>query len=185
MSLGCTLHFNIKLRLLYLALGVATFLIAYSVGAAVNMTKAEIELLKRQFSEQIKNIDQTGIFINNVKIALGMFVPGFGIGLGMFSGFSTGMVFNAIAETSPILKNIPPLIILITPFGILEVFAYGTALSRSGILVYDLVTKKPWREYVVVTLIEIGIVIVILLVGAIIEWQTITQLGGFRNPPKL
>jgi hypothetical protein len=103
----------------------------------------------------------------------------------MFSGFSTGMVFNAIAETSPILKNIPPLIILITPFGILEVFAYGTALSRSGILVYDLVTKKPWREYVVVTLIEIGIVIVILLVGAIIEWQTITHLGGFRNPPNL
>ncbi|HVD08226.1 MAG TPA: hypothetical protein VNB67_07250, partial [Nitrososphaeraceae archaeon] len=91
----------------------------------------------------------------------------------------------AIAETSPILKNIPPLIILITPFGILEVFAYGIALSRSGILVYDLVTKKPWREYVVVTLIEIGIVIVILLVGAIIEWQTITQLGGFRNPPNL
>ena len=94
------------------------------------MTKAEIELLKRQFSEQIKNIDQTGIFINNVKIALGMFVPGFGIGLGMFSGFSTGMVFNAIAETSPILKNIPPLIILITPFGILEVFAYGMSFVQ-------------------------------------------------------
>ena len=34
-----------------------------------------------------------------LMIALGMFIPVVGIGLGIFSGFSTGLVFNALAET--------------------------------------------------------------------------------------
>ena len=35
------------------------------------------------------------------KLRLGMFIPGIGTGIGIFSGFSTGMVFSAMAETSP------------------------------------------------------------------------------------
>jgi hypothetical protein len=38
-----------------------------------------------------------------------MFIPGFGIALGGFSAFSTGLVFNAIAQTSPALSNISPI----------------------------------------------------------------------------
>ncbi len=106
-----------------------------------------------------------------------MFVPAAGIGLGVISGFYTGMIFTAIAQTST-LNNVPPLIILITPFGIMEVFAYGIAISRSGIFIYHLVKKKPWREYAIPILVEIGIVVLILLVGAVIEWQIITQFSG-------
>lgn len=54
-------------------------------------------------------------------IALVMFIPIVGIGLGIFSGFSTGLVFSALAETSSYLQNVPPLAILLTPFGIMEV----------------------------------------------------------------
>lgn len=168
-----TLHFNIKRRLLYLAFGAVAFLIAYSAGATINMSKKEAEDLKGQFAKQIAGIDQNGIFINNVKVALGMFIPGIGTGIGIFSGFSTGMVFSAMAETSPFISNVPPLIILLTPFGIMEVFAYGLAMSRSGMLIYQLVKKKPWREYTILTLIEIGIIVVVLFVGAVIEWQLI------------
>jgi hypothetical protein len=168
-----TLHFNIKRRLLYLAFGAVAFLIAYSAGATINMSKKEAEDLKGQFAKQIVGIDQNGIFINNVKVALGMFIPGIGTGIGIFSGISTGMVFSAIAETSPFISNVPPLIILLTPFGIMEVFAYGLAISRSGMLIYQLVKKKPWREYTILTLIEIGIIVVVLFVGAVIEWQLI------------
>jgi len=115
------LHFNISQRIIYVALGIVAFLIAYSAGAAVHMGKQQTEDLKRHFAEQIRGIDQNGIFINNVRIALGMFVPAAGIGLGVISGFYTGMIFTAIAATSA-LNNVPPLVILITPFGIMEVF---------------------------------------------------------------
>jgi len=180
--LFCILPFNIRQRVIYVALGIVAFLIAYSVGAAVHMGKQQTEDLRRHFAEQIKGIDQNGIFINNARIALGMFVPAAGIGLGVISGFYTGMIFTAIAATSA-LNNVPPLVILITPFGIMEVFAYGIAISRSGIFIYQLVKKKSWREYAIPILIEIGIVILILLAGAVIEWQIITQFKGSHMLP--
>jgi hypothetical protein len=180
--LFCILPFNIRQRVIYVALGIVAFLIAYSAGAAVHMGKQQTEDLRRHFAEQIRGIDQYGIFINNARIALGMFVPAAGIGLGVISGFYTGMIFTAIAATSA-LNNVPPLVILITPFGIMEVFAYGIAISRSGIFIYQLVKKKSWREYAVPILIEIGIVILILLAGAVIEWHIITQFKGSHVLP--
>jgi hypothetical protein len=180
--LFCILPFNIRQRVIYVALGIVAFLIAYSAGAAVHMGKQQTEDLRRHFAEQIRGIDQNGIFFNNVRIALLMFVPAAGIGLGVISGFYTGMIFTAIAATSA-LNNVPPLVILITPFGIMEVFAYGIAISRSGIFIYQLVKKKSWREYAVPILIEIGIVILILLAGAVIEWHIITQFKGSHVLP--
>jgi uncharacterized membrane protein SpoIIM required for sporulation len=177
----CKLHFNVKRRLIYLAIGTLVFMIAFSAGAEINLSKKEAEDLKGQLTKQIVNIDQNGIFINNVKVALGMFIPAVGTAIGISSGFSTGMVFSAMAKTSPILTSVPPLIILFTPFGIMEVFAYGLAMSRSGLLIYQLVKKKSWKEYAIPMVIEIGIVVVILFVGAIIEWDLIQQFGRLND----
>jgi uncharacterized membrane protein SpoIIM required for sporulation len=144
------------------------FVIAYSIGAGTDINRGDAENLRQQFNEQVEDIDQNGIFMNNLRISLGMFIPALGIGLGLFSGFSTGLIFNVIAENSPLLNNVSPLVILITPFGVMEIFAYGLAMSRSGMLIYQIVKKKQW----------IGIVIAILLIGASIEWQMITQFDG-------
>lgn len=156
----------------------AAFLGAFSVGAAIPMSDEEARELREQFAEQIEGIDQNGIFLNNVRIALVMCIPAFGAGFGAFAGFATGTVFSALANASPVLSGVPPLVILITPFGIMEVFAYGLAMSRSGMLIYQLVKKKPWREYAVPTLIEVGIVVMVLFAAGVIEWQIIEQLGG-------
>lgn len=169
------MRFDIKLRLLYLVIGIVIFVIAYFIGAGTDIGKNETENLRDQFNKQVKDIDQNGIFVNNLRISLGMFIPVLGMGLGIFSGFSTGLIFNVIAESSPLLNNISPLLILVTPFGVMEVFAYGLAMSRSGMLTYQIIKKKQWREYIIPTIIEIGIVITILLIGATIEWQIITQ----------
>jgi uncharacterized membrane protein SpoIIM required for sporulation len=169
------LHFDIKWRLFYLTIGMVVFIIAYSIGAATDLNRTEAENLRQQFNEQVKDIDQSGIFMNNLRISLGMFIPALGIGLGIFSGFSTGLIFNVIAESSPLLNNISPLVILITPFGIMEVFAYGLAMSRSGMLIYQLVKKKQLREHIIPSIIEIVIVITVLLIGATIEWQMVAQ----------
>lgn len=176
------LRFKIsRRRLLYLGFGVGVFLAAYSIGAAVPLSDEEAREVREQFSEQIEGIDDVGIFLNNVRIALGMFVPGLGIGLGAFSGFATGSVYAALANNSPVLENIPPLLIFLTPFGAMELFTYGLAMSRSGMLVYYFVKKRPWREYAVPTLIELGIAAAVLLAAAIIEWQIIEQLGGLED----
>ncbi len=158
------------------------FITAYSIGAIlVKINASQTDLIKKDFETKIKGINQYGIFANNFMVALGMFIPGFGIALGGFSAFSTGLVFNAIAQASPALSNISPLVIFLTPFGILEIIAYGIAISRSGILCYQLIKdtnkKNSWRKYVIPTVIEIGIVVTILFIGAIIEWQMIRTLG--------
>lgn len=176
------LRFKItRRRLLYLAFGVAAFLIAYSAGAAVPLSDEEAQQIREQFAEQIDDIDEYGIFVNNIRIALVMFIPGLGAGFGGFSGFATGSVFAALANSEPLLSDVPPLVILITPFGIMEVFAYGLAMSRSGMLVYHLVKRRPWREYAVPTLIELGIAAAVLFAAAVIEWQMIEQFGGLDD----
>jgi hypothetical protein len=167
-----------KRRLVYLAFGVAAFLIAYSIGAAVPMSDEEAKTLSREFSKQIEGIDQNGIFLNNAQITLIMFVPAVGVAFGAFSGFATGSIFSVLASSSPRLGEVSPLVILITPFGIMEVFAYGLAMSRSGMLIYYLLKKRPWRVYAISTLIEVSIAIGVLFVAAIIEWQMIERLGG-------
>lgn len=193
------MYFKIKRRIILLAFGIVSFLIAYSAGAAVHIGKEQADDLRQHFSEQIKGIDQNGIFANNARIALFMFLPAAGIGVGGFVGFNTGLIFTAIAEHSA-LNNVPPLVILITPFGIMEVFAYGIAISRSGLLIYQLVKlidqigkKRLGREFIIPALIEIGIpalieigiVILILFAGAMIEWQIITQFGGVHSVPNI
>lgn len=164
---------HIPLRLLYVAVGVASFLILYSAGASIQMSRADAEGYANEYLERVKNINQNDIFANNIMAALGMFIPAFGAGFGGYSAISTGIMFQAIATINHSLEGISPLMVLATPFGVLEVVAYGVAMSRSGILVYDLVKRKPWRQYVYVTGIEIAFVTMVLLSGALIEGQAI------------
>jgi uncharacterized membrane protein SpoIIM required for sporulation len=166
---------------MHLAFGIAAFLVAYSAGAAVPMTDEEAEEVRKQFSEQIEGIDQYGIFINNIRIAFGMFIPAVGVGLGVFSGFATGSVFSALVGQDPALSQIPPLVIFLTPFGAMELFAYGLAMSRSGMLIYQIVRRKPWRDYAAPILIELGIVGAVLFAAALIEWWFIEEIGGLDN----
>ncbi len=170
-------YFSLPFRIGYLGIGVAVFIGAYSAGAAITLTDQDAEEIRSSFLADIENIDQAGIFLNNVEIALVMFVPGLGAGIGIFSGVSTGMVFNAFALVTPELATMQPLSVLATPFGVLEVLAYGLAISRSGMLVAQLVKKeertKGWKRFTIYTGIEIGIVITALVAGSVIESQTI------------
>ena len=171
-----TRRFSLPWRLAYLATGMATFMVAYSAGAAIPLGETEAEDIRSGFLEDIETIDQSGIFANNIVIALLMFIPGVGVGAGIFSGVSTGVVFNAFALVTPSLSGIPPLSILVTPFGLLEVFAYGIAISRSAMLAFQLAKReerKYWRQFVAATGIEIAVVVVALLAGATIEGQEI------------
>lgn len=169
---------NIRRRLLFVLMGSLVFFGVYSLGAEIEMTPEEAQEVRDAFDEQIEDINDIGIFLNNIRIALGMFVPGAGVALGVFSAYATGNVFAAIAEGSPELQGIPPQLILVTPFGLMEVFVYGLAMSRSALLVYYFVKRRPWREYALPTLIELGIAAAVLISAAVIEWWMIQEFGG-------
>ncbi len=167
-----TKHFTLPWRVAYLAAGMLVFVLAYAAGSSIPLGEKEAEDVRNGFLADIENIDQNGIFLNNIEIALAMFVPAAGAGVGIFSGGSTGMVYTAFAMVTPALQGVPPLSALATPFGLLEVFAYGLAMSRSAMLAIQLAKKderKGWKQFAVATGIEIAVVIGVLLAGSAIE----------------
>ena len=150
-------------------------MIAYSAGAAIQMTTQEASELTTGFESQVADIGTWGLFYNNLKAALAMFVPGIGVIIGAYTAVSTGTIFAALGTSYPELEGVSPLALLATPFGILEILAYGLAMSRSWMLVYQLVAKKPWRVYAIPTLIEVSMVVVMLLVASVLEAQVIQK----------
>ncbi|MFQ5921186.1 MAG: stage II sporulation protein M, partial [Nitrososphaerales archaeon] len=116
-----------KRRFVLVGIAAAVFVTVYSAGAASKLDVEEAQDLKGVFLEQTKDIDALGIFLNNFRIAAAMFIPGFGVMVGLISAYSTGVVFSALAETTPQIADLSPLLILATPFGIMELTSYGIA----------------------------------------------------------
>jgi hypothetical protein len=103
-----------------------------------------------------------------------MFIPGFGIFWGLFSSWSTGYAFSAIVTFMPEIANVSPLSILfLSPFGLMEIFSYSLAISRSFILIKAIITKSNLSQFIKPTIIEIGIVITLLLAGGYVEFYMI------------
>ena len=168
--------YNFKKRILYLIVGILIFLVFFTIGTSVSFDASTSELLKEQFQNKIKNIDNIGIFANNFLISTLMFIPGIGIVFGLFSGFSTGNIFMIITQDLPI--QIPPLFVFLTIFGMMELISYGIAISRSYLMLIHILKRTNIKENLIHTGIEIGIVAIILFFSAIIEWNLIKQSGG-------
>jgi hypothetical protein len=175
-----TLIFNFKTRLLLFTLGIVFFVTLFYIGYLVKLDKSFSEELSKNFKHQIRDIDELGIFFNNVKIALSMFIPIVGIIVGSFSAFSTGLVFNSIMNLSGV-ENFNPLIVFLTPFGILELMSYGLALSRGGILFYEITKKIITKRSLMYLFLDISLVCLMLFIGAIIEWNIIENTPDRLN----
>ena len=138
------------------------------------VSQVEADLFMEEFKKLVLDIDAFGIFVHNTTIALPMFIPGFGIFWGLFSSWSTGYAFAAIATSIPEVANISPLTILfLSPFGLMEISAYSLGISRSFILIKAIITKTSLLQFIKPTIIEIGIVIALLLAGGYIEFYMI------------
>jgi hypothetical protein len=68
------------------------------------------------------------------------------------------------------------LIVFLTPFGILELVSYGLAISRGGIFLYEILKKSVSKKSITYLFVEIGLVAVMLFVGALIEWSMIENI---------
>lgn len=176
-----------KKRIGFFFIFLGIFSLAFTVGAEMEVPEEEAKVFLDEFNQLLETL-QTGnfgieIFLHNTEIALPMFIPGIGIGWGIFASFSTGFAFAALATTEPLLSKIPPLaMIFATPFGIMELAAYSIGMSRSFFLIYAIFKKTPlinqWKH----TAIEVGIVVALLLAGGLIEAYMIQTFTGAQNP---
>ena len=138
------------------------------------VNQEDADMFMEEFEKLVSDIDAFGIFVHNTTIALPMFIPGFGIFWGLFSSCSTGYAFAAIATSVPEVASISPLTILfLTPFGLMEISAYSLGISRSFILIKAIISKTNLFQFVKPTIIEIGIVVALLLVGGYVEFYMI------------
>ena len=164
-----------KNRLVFFFIAMLFFLGIFYLGFSFRTDESFSKELSKNFINQITDIDEFGIFLNNLKIALVMFIPVIGLVMGTISGFSTGLVFNSIMNLSDVTYS-NPLVIFLTPFGILELAAYGLAISRSCILFFEILKKKFTKKSLFYLLIEVALVSGMLFVGAIIEWMMIENI---------
>lgn len=166
-------YLNTKRRMLYILIASVAFIISYYIGSISPLNQEDANDIKKQFEEFAKDIDSIGIFLNNFRIASSMFIPAFGIAVGLFSAYMTGTVFKAFALTNPELSNIPSLLVLVTPFAIMEIFSYGLAMSQSWILLKALISRSFNKRLAYSTIIQFSMVALILFIAAIIEYVMI------------
>ena len=163
-----------KNRIILFFIFLVVFTIIFQLGSMSAVSQVEADLFMEEFKKLVLDIDAFGIFVHNTTIALPMFIPGFGIFWGLFSSWSTGYAFAAIATSIPEVANISPLTILfLSPFGLMEISAYSLGISRSFILIKAIITKTNLLQFIKPTIIEIGVVIALLLAGGYIEFYMI------------
>jgi hypothetical protein len=114
-----------------------------------------------------------------------MFIPLAGLGIGLFILFSTGMAFRAVFDiqaasgvsSSASVSGINPTtaIIVLVAAGavfILEYVSYTIAMTES-VWLFRRILQKRWREVKVLGML-IGLVAVLLAVGAVVEWYALS-----------
>jgi hypothetical protein len=163
-----------KIRIITFFAFLVIFTVIFQLGSMSTVSEEEANLFMEEFEKLVLDIDAFGIFVHNTTIALPMFIPGFGIFWGLFASWSTGYAFAAIVTSMPEIGDISPLSILfLTPFGLMEIFSYSLGISRSFILIKAIITKTSLSQFIKPTIIEIGIVVLLLLVSGYVEFYMI------------
>lgn len=161
-----------RVSLFFIFMGLYTT--AYQIGALSEIADEESSAFLDEFGELMESIDAVGIFVNNIVIALPMFIPGFGVAWGLFSGWSTGYAFASIAATTPSLSEFPPLNILYaSSFGFIELVAYSIATSRGYLLIWNIIKRRKLGIDLIPLSVEIAAVFVLIYVGAYLEFDLI------------
>ena len=165
-----------KKRIISFFIFLGLFSMVFVVGTETNVSEEDAQLFIDEFEKLVEGIDAIGIAFHNAMIALPMFIPGFGVVWGFFSAWQTGVAFAAFKTINPLLLQIHPLAVLyMTPFGLMELASYSIAMSRSAMLMYNILKKIPIKKDFKIIIIEVGIVLSLLIAGGLIEMYMIQQ----------
>ena len=160
----------LKIRIVTFLVFMGLFSAAFQVGAVTQISDDDANAFVQEFLSHTQNISGFEIFVNNLQAALPMFVPGFGVVWGTYTGWSTGIGFASMATMAPALAEMEPLsVFYASPFGFIELVAYSIAMSQSFHIIITLVKRKNLKLLVKPTAIEIAIVIAMLVFAGFLE----------------
>jgi len=164
------LNRSISLRIILFFVFVGLFTISFQTGATTELSLEDSMEILADFQNTMEDIDSVGIFLNNLSIGLPNFIPGIGPAWGLYSGYSTGIAVSAIYSMIPELSGSEPLdIFYASPFGFIELIAYSIGMSRGAFLIFAFVKHHSIKSILKWTMVEIGLVIALLVVGGIME----------------
>lgn len=160
-----------RTRLFALLITMGIFAGIFQLASFVEVEETERQEVNDMMVAKMKTVDGKGIFFNNVYLGLMMFIPAGGFAFGVLSSALTGMTFSAIAQVNGL--TMPAFTLLFgSPFGFMELVAYGIGMSRS-VLIFAKLRSKQTRKFTKIEirniLAEVGIVVGLLLAGGIIE----------------
>ncbi|NHV07065.1 MAG: stage II sporulation protein M [Thaumarchaeota archaeon] len=127
----------------------------------------------RQMAEELKGSSMLSItlkiFSNNALIASGMIVPLFGIGLSIYSTFSTGVAISSISN-NVINPQIAFFGVLVMPHGLIEYITYSLIVTENVVLTYKIIGRqKDLKGELKVALVTMVLSYLLLLLAGFIE----------------
>ncbi|RLE47603.1 MAG: hypothetical protein DRJ31_08605 [Candidatus Methanomethylicota archaeon] len=180
-------------RRLKLAIPVSIILIMLMLaGSLIPLGAEEGE----KIGEELEKLDERGleqgIFLNNFAIALTALAPFLGPIIMGYVAFHTGRFLGWIGlELGMPPQELIPLAlerIILTGYGLLEFLGYGMAVSESLTLSYYILrARKLLRNEIRILPAIIGIIALLLLLGALIEAALIKALQNMamQAPPTI
>ena len=161
---------SISLRIILFFVFFGLFTASFQIGATTELSEEESLAILHDFADTMEDVDSTGIFLNNLSTGLANFIPGIGPAWGLYSGWSTGIAISGIYSLYPELSEAQPLdIFYASPFGFIELIAYSIGMSHGAFLVFSFVKRHSMKSILKWTIVEIGIVVTLLAVGAVME----------------
>jgi uncharacterized membrane protein SpoIIM required for sporulation len=158
---------RVWMRLYFIVL-VGLVLIAL-IGSAVPLDEAQSREVLEQAEEIIpETINTQAIFLNNLRAALIIMIPGVGAILGGIIIYSTGLVFGAVGQSLGIFGPGLILLVALTPFFWLEFLAYSASMTQSLFIGYG-IYRGGIRKEAIRTVVLLAFVILSLLLGAFVE----------------
>jgi len=160
--------------------------IATLAGTLVQLNPEQAQDIYNQLNQTTRSPTLlTDIFVNNFPLCLLMFIPLAGLGIGLFILFSTGIAFRAAFdvqaasgfEGSASISSIDPatailVVVLAGVVFVVEYVSYSIAMTES-VWMFRRLLQRRWKELKVLTKL-IGVVAVLLAIGAVVEWAAIT-----------
>ena len=79
------MRFGLKWRSVYWGLAVGLFILAYVMGTVVPLSVEQAKNIRQGLTEKNKNLNDLGIFVNNIIPSLEMFIPAAGVAIGAYA----------------------------------------------------------------------------------------------------
>lgn len=161
-------------------------ILATVAGMFVQLPPQEAQIIYEQLNKTSSSPNlATDIVINNFSLCLLMFIPLVGLFIGLFILFSTGMAFravfdiqaaNGLGSSAVSASNLTAttailMLILIGVVFVLEYVSYTVAMTES-VWLFRRLLQRRWSE-LKITAALIGLVALLLIIGAIVESFTI------------